>query len=465
MLDLLIHTTDSTYLNRDLKSFDDAYDRASCMKQGYLQTYRPTGWKWGTHELDRKRFIIVRIQDHQFNPIWLEMEYDRDGNELCDRKYRFPLAKLLSTGELESLRNITYNSTEKLSPIIKTVDLKTVVEINDWEKQPTPLKLHGSAGDFDVQESGGDYTSLQTAIETEASNISGGSTDANFYISGSWTSAESGHFDVDGWTMGSNNMLIQTTGDARHSDGVWNSTGWRYTVGDAYGMDIETPNCTVDGLQVVSTGTNDLTGLIFASASGTTNVTIKNCVMDGGGYVTPLIGTDSNLDSSDVINIFSNVLYKASWDGSGEGIYIKSGTCNIWNNTIVNMDDGIEVSGGTNSIANNAIITIHTDNIELDGGTNTTNYNASDDGSGTNGVTTSQSEAQLFNAPTSDDYSLVGTTSDLYDSGTSATRPTTDITGYEWTTNDIGAFAWQTAGGDSLLPNMFHHYNKNIGSR
>ena len=442
MLDLLIHTTDTTYLNRDLKRFDDKYDRESCMKQGYLQRVMPTGHKWGKLELDRKRFIIVQIEDRAFRKEWLEQEYDLAGNEVCNRKYRFPLAKILSLGELESLKNITYNSKEKLSPIIKTADLATIVEINNWDKQPTTIKLHGSAGDFEIIQNGaGDYTSLKTAVESEAADISGGAVDANFYISGAWTASNTGNFDIDGWTMGSNKMLIQTQGDARSSDGTYDTTAYRI-VDHTQGFDIECANVTIDGVQVNS----GIVGIEHSAGSDTS--AIKNCIITGTltnygiVYIAAIRSTSTNL-------IENCVIYKTKIsETSSEGILNsdQNTTVNVINSIVSGFDDGIELDYGTMTVKNCAVFN---NNHDFDGAMLIT-YTASDDNpAGTGNVdispgsTESTEWAKAFTDYANGDFSIKGVDSVLYDSGDGNTG--TDITGYTWTTDDIGALAWQVS--------------------
>ena len=45
------------------------------------------------------------------------------------------------------------------------------------------------------------------------------------------------------------------------------------------------------------------------------------------------------------------------------------------------------------------------------------------------------------------DYSIAGPASELYDSGTDTGRPSEDIAGNPWTTNDVGAYAYVASGG------------------
>lgn len=447
MLECLIHTTDTFYRDPNLKYYDPAIDRASNMKQGYLQIVRPYGFKWGKLELDPKRFLRVVIEDHWFNPAWLELEYDEKGNEVCDRRVRFPLAKILSLGELETLKSTTYNTKEKLSPIIKPVDLKTIAEVNDWDLQPKTIKLHGSAGDFSIQEDGGgDYTSLKTAVETEASDISTGSTDANFFITESWTNPDTGNWDIDGWTMGSNNMLIQTQGAARSTTGIYDGNTEYRIDNSAQTFDIENNNTTIDGIQCECTST----GIITSAA--VTNITIQDSILKVlTGTGTGVIWQHTGGGNSFLKNCI--IFKEKEVEAGSEGVLLSSlsnGHVIITNTTISGFDDGIEIDGGTADVVNSAVFN---NNNDFDGSFSSIDFCASDDGDGTNAVTITQSAsdyaALVTNAPNGD-FSPTDAFSELVGGGTATGRPATDIIGVSWVTDDIGAFAF--VGGSPILP-------------
>ena len=457
MLECLIHTTDTFYCDPSLKYYDPAIDRASNMKQGYLQIVRPYGFKWGKLELDPKRFLRVTIEDNWFDPAWLEREYDEKGISISDRRIRFPLAKILSLGELESLKNITYNSKTKPSPIIKSVDLRTIAEVNNWDLQPDIIKLHGSAGDFSIQEDGGgDYTSLKTAIETEATSISGGSTDANFYITESWTNAEAGNWDIDGWTMGTNKMLIQAQGDAKSPDGTYTDTAFRIeSTGEV--IDIENDNTTLDGIQFKTTTSSAHTDPTIKVSSATIDTVIKNCIVNCGTSLGNGITYFYDLGVG-THTVENTVIYKVrdTGEGNSEGILINdpSVTVNIINSVVTGFNDGIERDYGTVTVKNSAVF----NNKDDFDGTMTIVNCASDDNTGTTpvdispGATEATEWAKAFTNYLND-FSIKDVDSVLYDGATNITdQPSTDITGYTWVTDDIGAFAWQTASSPTSLP-------------
>lgn len=443
-LELLIHTSDTFYRDPGMKDYNKEYDLASNAKQGHLQAVKPVGSPWGKLELDPKRFLRVVIPELQFNPDWLNPELDESKEVFLSAKWRFPIDKLLSVSELEALKNITYNETEsKLITISKPVEvIDKIVTLNSFYDEISVIKLHGSAGDFDVEEDGGgDYTSLKTAIETEAADISGGSTDANFFINLAWDNTDTSNWDIDGWTMGSNNMLIQTTGLSRSQDGQWLATGHRIISGGTQVLDIEIPNVTMDGLQW-ELGSSSDTGV--NSSLDMDNCNITNCICNGAGYGGAGFLTFA-LNAAGTLTFENSIFYNSGTPAGSEAIYNTSAdtTLDIVNCTIYGWSDGIERDAGTINVLNSLVFN-NTD--DFDGTFNSINHCASDDGDGTNAVTITQSAsdyAALVTDAPNGDFSVTDSSSELYNAGTNTGAPSDDIIGTsrpQSTTVDIGAF-------------------------
>lgn len=438
-LELLIHTSDTFYRDPIKKDYNKDYDLSSGVKQGYLQRVKPVGSPWGRCELDPKRFLRIIIPELQFDQDWLSKSDD----EILDAKWRFPLDKLLSVGEFEALKNIKYNEDlSKLLTIEKSIErISDIVTLVKYDDQITHIKLHGSAGDFDIEEDGGgDYTSLKTAIETEAADISGGAVDANFFINLAWDNPDTAAWDIDSWTMGSNKMLIQTVGIARTLDGTYNDNGTRYrfeTAGETF--DIETSNCTVDGIQWKFTGSAVNGGIVVSTA--VTGVEIKNGICDGNAQDS--IGI--NVGNAGTLLIENCVLDGNGIGSNSEGVFVQgaSSVVTMKNCTIYNWDDGIEQDDGTVDVLNSLVFA---NNDNFDGSFNSIDYCASEGGEGTNAVTITQiasDYAALVTDAPSGDFSPTNVDSELVDNGTAVGRPATDIIGNSWDTDDIGAFAFQ----------------------
>jgi len=433
---------------RDKRILD--LDKASNMKQGYLAAVKPAGDPWGHLEKDPKRFMRIIIPENQFDPRWLQ----RPEDDLTDRIFRFDVRKLLSRGEFEALMNIPYNEKTSRPEIIKSFsDISKYIGLVDWSNPPELIKLHGSSGTFSVQEGGGgDYTSLITAVETEAASMTA---DVNFIISGAWTAADTANWDIDGYTMNGYNMLIQTQGASRSSNGIYSTSAYRI-LGVSEVFDIETENCTIDGLQWQLTATAGIGGIQISGGISSTTILFDHCICDGNGQAATGIINDSSIGTGVTVNVHNSVFLNSGQPVNSEGIFSTqpSTTWNIRNCSIAGWDDGIEQDDGTVNVTNSAVFNNTTDFDEAAGMTVT--YTASDDGhAGTGNVTITQSAsnyAALVTNLVGGDLSVTDSGSEIYNAGSdlSGSGVTDDILGTarpQATTYDIGAFELVAAGG------------------
>ena len=298
-----------------------------------------------------------------------------------------------------------------------------------------------ASGTFSIQEDGGgDYTSLKTAVETEAANLTG-TGKAIFNVTESWTNPDTGNWDIDGYTTTSSDYIeINFLGDSTHTNGVINATGWR-TGNKTQIFDIEQSYTVVNGLQDTDYGG---TGVDISGASA--GVVINNFILASTNLAGGANGGVRSASTGVTLN--NGIIYK-TWeagDTGTEGIYTSgSGTIVANNMTISGFDEGVQRAGDTITISNSAIFNNNTDYD----GTITADYNATDDGGGTNGVDISPggTEADDWNAAFTDysngDFTVKDTSSVLYNTGSATYAPATDIIGTsrpQSTDDDIGAF-------------------------
>jgi len=472
-VELLIHTSDTFLFEAPRSTWTQeqiAVDRSSNMKQGFVQRVEKLGYEWGTLEKDPKRFMVVVIPAAQFDSKWIEVDRrNNEEDEYASRKFHFPLDKLLSVWELQAVKEIPFNVPYSL-PIRKTItNIRSLVTPVDWDNRPQRIKLHGSAGTFTVRPSGsspaGDYTSLKTAVETEAADISSGSEDADFLIQHNGTnwSADTGDWDVDGWTMGTNNLLIQTQGDAKHP-GIPGATGVWHTTNTTQGFDVETDNCTVDGVEIRLAASG-----IVVSLSGTNDVIIRN-VLISGSTVDATVGINGRTGSVNVTYENCVIMKVKVVETSSEGIkHDVGGTLKVFNCTINGFDAAWEndAAGSTATLKNNAFFNCN-DDFE-DGSTSPTiDFCASDDGDGTNSVDLSPggSEPDGWNdaftnySASNGDVTVKNTSSVIYNAGTdlSGEGITDDIIGTsrpQSTSYDIGAFEFIVVAGSRKVIRSF----------
>ncbi|GAG00843.1 unnamed protein product, partial [marine sediment metagenome] len=69
-IELLIKTSEifEGKFNPVLSVYDEADDRQSRCRSGYLVTHKPVGYQWGGKELDPKYFMRIVIPELQFDP-------------------------------------------------------------------------------------------------------------------------------------------------------------------------------------------------------------------------------------------------------------------------------------------------------------------------------------------------------------------------------------------------------------
>ena len=266
---------------------------------------------------------------------------------------------------------------------------------------------------------GGDYTSLNAWEATEQTDLVTAGNSHIVYCSGS--TDDSNLLTLNGWITGASNTITiqgdQTTGvfDASkytliptdHWQGVPRIDNNYVTLKRvqidlsswASGLEIHGSNTIVESL-IIKDGTNANTPCVYILGQ----VVIKSCLIYGG---------------------------------AGHAVYLQTfSACTVVNCTISNSDYGVYRYGGTeNHIITNCAVFGCSSDFE---GTMIVSYCASDDGDGSNAQTLSTTRSDDFTG-----YAISGTSSTLYDTGTATGRPSTDITGYTWVTNDIGAFAWQ----------------------
>jgi hypothetical protein len=463
-LELLIKISESSCWDVLHPNYDEAYDRVHGCKQGYLVTSFSVGYKWGINELDPKYFLRLIISANQYDPKWLESEYYQ-GKEITDKAWVFPLAKILTSGELEALKSIPYNETNGLRPsIVKAIeDISTIVELVDWDNRPEPFELHGSAGTHTIRPAGsapaGDYTTLQAAHEGEdGTNLVTASEGVQFQIEHNgtdWGDVETTHFDIDNWTVNASYYVsVYAVGAASHNSGVYRATGWRLN----QLIDNEVDYTRIYGGQSIY---NASSIMLSTTGNGTRFHSNVFNLPDAGVIAV-------NISVAATVNIYSNVIYKVP-SGVGQGIFIGALgiTVNIFNNTIAGFADGVKNSStGTTNIINCALFN-NTDDID-DAGNSTlaVDYCATDQGAGegTNGVNISGTwDSTCFTdaGGTGPDFSVQDALSPLYQTGNGATPKsifTTDIIGTTMGPADldwpIGAFELVAAPSGRIMSSL-----------
>lgn len=212
------------------------------------------------------------------------------------------------------------------------------------------------------------------------------------YFTASLGGAEDGQTLIRGWTTGAANYILM---EALSSDrakktsfdtGIYRKTGTDHATGTIY---IREEYVRIDGMQVGVNITDVGYGMLMGDIDATGNdIRIYNCRIEalsasgtGGGSAINVLDADAD------VSIW-NSIFRGFVSGTDSGFRCVQITCNttiIYNCILEGNVQGLRSTSGTITAINNSVFN-NTDDFV---GTITANYNASDDGDGTNPVSPS----------------------------------------------------------------------------
>lgn len=228
----------------------------------------------------------------------------------------------------------------------------------------------------------------------------------------------------------------ESINNQRH-DGKWNINRYHMSINNKYPFGILEQNTIIEGIQLDKVSVEN-TGIVLSC--GALNITLNKCIIRQTGTSTGDIGVYGTENGFIVINCVVVGIDSVGIQLFGDSV--------VLNNTVSNCTTGIFRQGGTVNAINNASFN-NTD--DFSGTFNSLDYNASDDGDGTNAVDISPggTEADDWNAAFTDyingDFSVKDSVSVLFDAGTdlSGSGIIDDIIGTarpESVSYDIGVF-------------------------
>ena len=309
------------------------------------------------------------------------------------------------------------------------------------------------------------FTSLN-AWEIARDGAAGAGDTEHAIIQTPWDSDDTSLINVSGWTTGS--IIVRAIGDARNQTGIWDDgVASPYRLVAASGGPVITTtenNVTYDGLQVHNTSVSGI-GICIQYGNQDGGV-ISNCILS----VAETAGTGIQFTNGDV-DVWNNVIFcphARTGAFSSEGMILTVGIGRVFNNTVDNFNDGIEIeSAGTSSTIKNNVSFNNADDFD-DAASSTIDYNASDDADGTNAQDLNENVGGEWDASFTDyannDYSVKDASSLLYNNGTNDPGSglfSDDLIGTsrpQATTWDIGAFELivAVAGGANVPIGLMH---------
>lgn len=288
------------------------------------------------------------------------------------------------------------------------------------------------------------YTSLSAWEAAEQTNLVTAGDWHHVYCRSSAGTADTTSCTINTWTTDATHYILieAADGDQAVKTG-WDTSRYRLDVTSDEGFYIVVPYVHITGLQI--RGSSD--EAINIAPAATSLHEVKNCYLQGSNY-----GIYMSQPSNAVSLIVENTIISTM---GADGIYSRSsaGDTTIYNCVVYGCaDDGIQTLAGNAATIKNCAVFNNADDF-LDSISSTIDYNASDDGDGTNSVAPSGADwDNEFSDPSGGDFTLLNT-GNLYDAGvgpgTDASVPTTDIDGdaRAGATCDIGVDEYVAAGG------------------
>lgn len=290
------------------------------------------------------------------------------------------------------------------------------------------------------------YTSLFVWEAAEQTDLVTDGDWHHVYCRASSGTADTTVLTISGWTTDAiHNIVIEAaSGDEALKTG-WDATRFRLVVNSSFVIGSGEGYINIIGLQLENTSSNGGDAVFFENVAG--DFVLQNNYIHSTGAAS---GIHAGNSSANYI-VENNIIVNVSSSAGSEGIFLDAVNSSlIYNNVIEGWEDGIEVDEGTNIFKNNAVFN-NTDDFNDDGGTNTYDYNASDDGDGTNPQAPSGADwANEFNNVTGGDFTLL-TGGNLKDNGigpgSDTNVPTTDMDGTarSGATCDIGVDEYVSA--------------------
>lgn len=242
--------------------------------------------------------------------------------------------------------------------------------------------------DTDVSGGAGDgtswadaYSSLNAWEAAEQTNLVSAGDTHRVLVRASSGTDDTTTCDIDGWTTSDTYFIhVEAASTDYVSKTAWDTAKW---ITEAR-LRVRIGSVKVEGVQFGAQSFANILG-IEGTGSGKT-VWIWNCRFRNTSGTSEDIEVTSTVGT---VNIWNNILAEA--DGTTDlGIQsLGAATVNIYNNVIRDRSTGILISSaGTNTTVKNNAIFNCTDDIS-DSASSTIDYNASDDGDGTNAVSPS----------------------------------------------------------------------------
>lgn len=300
-----------------------------------------------------------------------------------------------------------------------------------------------AGGDGTTNGTAGATRAYATLSEWESNEQTDLVTDGDSHVVKCVAGTDTTQTSVDGWTAGASNTITIQADDGDEHLGV-PGAGYVLQTSSAFShaLQILEEHGVMQDIEIINTA-----GSSYGLRNEQKYWTHSRCIFEGTLECARLGGfTGGATTSKAEACIFHN--------GGAKGCRVLGFKyCNFYNCLFINNTGaGLSADANGTIVARNCPGFGNTPDYDSTG-TLSGSYNASEDSTefGTNPITTDLVTGD-WTAEGTEDYTIADTDSTLYNTGTATDKPSVDITGTAYTTDDLGPFGFVGAGTPTIAP-------------
>lgn len=264
---------------------------------------------------------------------------------------------------------------------------------------------------FTVQQSGGDYTSLEAAVNANEQDLVSNTDTITFSIEGSWTVDDTTLARIENYTSNATYFVTVTADADSFHEGYEKTNRYRLVPTGARALLMACDFAVVEKIAVDATDTDGVTAVLIYNPSDQAH--LRRCLVNG----TLDVGVQG---AGDECYIYNNICY-ANGPTPDRNIRINDANADayVYNNTCADsISIGIYAQAGNCTAKNNVVTNASNYNYYGSYFDAASDYNMSDDTTDTGGTNDETSQTFTFVAAGSDNFHLDDADAGAQDLGT-----------------------------------------------
>jgi len=228
-----------------------------------------------------------------------------------------------------------------------TFTIATVTDQSNFDYAETADDATGTTDSGSI--AGGHYSTLTSWEADRAADLTATNTLEVAECYDDWASGLDDNLTIDGWTTDATRYIEINTPSSEVHDSRWDTTAFRLAPSTGVAITNNEDEVRVDGLQISSADDS----VYVSGASGNGDERISDTIIKGNATASKMGITTA---TASTIKIWNNVIYDVTGT-TAAGIYINqaSAVAYIYNNTLVDCTQGINLNAGTATAINNIV--------------------------------------------------------------------------------------------------------------